>query len=213
MKNTEQVKNALDLLRQADAGTEAPAFVETRLRAAFREKHVVAPAPVATVPWWSAWRMWAGVAMAGLVVGALVYRAAMPGSVEAPTPKTAPVAAVSKPAPVVEQAVAPPAPAVAVAKAAPKASRPARVKRAEPVQTYSASAREGDEFLAIPYAPPMTAQDRGEVVRVRLPRQSLRQFGIPVNPERLFERVPADVLVGEDGIPRGIRFVRTTESR
>jgi hypothetical protein len=59
----------------------------------------------------------------------------------------------------------------------------------------------------------MLAQDRGEVVRVRLPRQSLRQFGIPVNPERLLERVPADVLVGEDGIPRGIRFIRTGESR
>jgi len=63
-----------------------------------------------------------------------------------------------------------------------------------------------EEFYAIPYAPPITAQDRGEVIRVRLPRQSLRSMGFPVNPERLFERVP-------DGIPRGIRLIRTSEAR
>jgi corrinoid protein of di/trimethylamine methyltransferase len=34
-------------------------------------------------------------------------------------------------------------------------------------------------------------------MRVRLPRQSLRSLGIPVNEERMFERAPADILMGE----------------
>jgi len=70
------------------------------------------------------------------------------------------------------------------------------------------AAQRTEEFFAIPFAPPMTVQDRGEVIRVRLPRQSIRSLGIPINADRMSERIPADVLVGEDGIPRGIRLVR-----
>ena len=61
--------------------------------------------------------------------------------------------------------------------------------------------------MAIPYAPPFTRIDQGQVVRVRVPRQSLRSLGLPVNEDRMFERVPADLLMGEDGVPRAIRFV------
>jgi hypothetical protein len=50
-------------------------------------------------------------------------------------------------------------------------------------------------------------------MRVRLPRQSLRSLGIPVNEERMLEREPADILMGEDGLARGIRFVSASEQR
>jgi len=60
----------------------------------------------------------------------------------------------------------------------------------------------------MPYAPRFTAEDRGQLVRVRLPRESMRSFGLPVNQDRMVQSVTADVLIGEDGIARAIRFVQ-----
>jgi hypothetical protein len=45
-------------------------------------------------------------------------------------------------------------------------------------------------------------------MRVELPRSTLAGFGLPVNMERVNERVKADVLVGPDGQARAIRFVQ-----
>jgi hypothetical protein len=56
------------------------------------------------------------------------------------------------------------------------------------------------------YMLPMS--EGGQVVRVELPRSALASFGLPVNAERINERVKADVVVGNDGIARAIRFVR-----
>lgn len=50
--------------------------------------------------------------------------------------------------------------------------------------------------------------DSGHVIRVELPRTALANFGLPVNVERAGGRVKADVLMGDDGIARAIRFVR-----
>src|SRR5271165_1520502 len=46
----------------------------------------------------------------------------------------------------------------------------------------------------------------GAVMRVELPRSAMRMVGLPVNEERMFERVQADVLVGQDGTARAVRF-------
>jgi hypothetical protein len=48
----------------------------------------------------------------------------------------------------------------------------------------------------------------GHLVRVELPRSAMASFGLPVNYERADGRVKADVLLGDDGIARAIRFVR-----
>jgi hypothetical protein len=50
--------------------------------------------------------------------------------------------------------------------------------------------------------------ESGHLVRVEMPRSALARFGLPVNAERTGERVKADVLIGDDGIARAIRFVR-----
>jgi hypothetical protein len=47
----------------------------------------------------------------------------------------------------------------------------------------------------------------GAVMRVRVPRATMRQFGLPVNPELLSDRVEAEVLLGQEGTARAIRFV------
>lgn len=52
---------------------------------------------------------------------------------------------------------------------------------------------------------PMTS---GQVVRVVVPRSAMNYFGLPINVDRSNEKVKADVLVGEDGLARAIRFVR-----
>ena len=58
------------------------------------------------------------------------------------------------------------------------------------------------------------ALDRHEpaqLVRIRLPRREMRKFGLPVSEE--FERtsIQADVLIGQDGIARAVRFVSQSQ--
>jgi hypothetical protein len=64
------------------------------------------------------------------------------------------------------------------------------------------------DFFPVGYTSPMNLQDGGQVMRVELPRSTLAGFGLPVNMERINERVKADVLVGPDGQARAIRFVQ-----
>ncbi len=45
-------------------------------------------------------------------------------------------------------------------------------------------------------------------MRVAMPRSVLPSFGLPLNQERVYEPVKADVIVGADGIVRAIRFVK-----
>jgi len=50
--------------------------------------------------------------------------------------------------------------------------------------------------------------ERGQVIRVELPRSALISFGLPMNEERSREPIKADVVLGEDGLARAIRFVQ-----
>lgn len=50
--------------------------------------------------------------------------------------------------------------------------------------------------------------DSLQLMRVELPRSALVSFGLPMNVERADQRIKADVLIGNDGVARAIRFVR-----
>lgn len=64
------------------------------------------------------------------------------------------------------------------------------------------------EFLPlVADAPSATPLEGGQLVRVQLPRAALATLGLPLNAERGNEPVKADVLVGNDGLARAIRFV------
>lgn len=63
------------------------------------------------------------------------------------------------------------------------------------------------DFVSVGYGSALDLQEGGQLVRVELPRLALAQFGLPVNMDRVDERVKADVLVGADGVARAIRFV------
>jgi len=75
-------------------------------------------------------------------------------------------------------------------------ARPAADSRAQEIAT---------EFIPLgQYA----QTEEGHLVRVELPRSALASFGLPVNAESAGGRVKADVLLGEDGTARAIRFIR-----
>jgi hypothetical protein len=82
----------------------------------------------------------------------------------------------------------------------------------QPYVNTTASASTDDDiatdFIPLSYGAGLGGTDGGHVVRVELPRTAMAQFGLPVNAERSAEPVKADVLLGEDGLARAIRFVR-----
>jgi hypothetical protein len=53
----------------------------------------------------------------------------------------------------------------------------------------------------------MTDFDRGDVVRVGLPRAALASWGWPLEGDVAGDAVEAEVLVGEDGRARAFRLV------
>ena len=64
------------------------------------------------------------------------------------------------------------------------------------------------EFIPLVQGGQYAQAEEGHLVRVELPRSALASFGLPVNAEASGGRVKADVLLGEDGTARAIRFVR-----
>jgi plasmid stabilization system protein ParE len=77
-----------------------------------------------------------------------------------------------------------------------------------------AQRREGEEFVtgfyALPYAENSDHIMSGEVVRVQLRGSALPGIGFPMalNGDTAAEQITADLIVGENGLPLAIRFVR-----
>jgi hypothetical protein len=64
------------------------------------------------------------------------------------------------------------------------------------------------DFLLLRYGDDHGPMESGEVIRVQMPRSALITLGLPVDVEHADEPVMADLLIGEDGLARAIRFVR-----
>jgi len=77
------------------------------------------------------------------------------------------------------------------------------VSNARTTGTYSVT-----DFVPVPFADRIGPEDPGMVVRVQLTRASLAELGYPVDDVYSSEWIRADVLVGEDGWPRGVRVVQ-----
>jgi hypothetical protein len=63
-------------------------------------------------------------------------------------------------------------------------------------------------FFTLPEARDLPPPEAETMVRVQLPRSTMRLVGLPVNEERADERIRADMLLGQDGIARAVRFVQ-----
>ncbi|MGA9769850.1 MAG: hypothetical protein WBV94_12470 [Blastocatellia bacterium] len=64
------------------------------------------------------------------------------------------------------------------------------------------------DFIPLVQGDSLNLMESGQLVRVELPRSALVSFGLPMNMEHADQRVKADVVVGNDGLARAIRFVR-----
>ncbi|HXZ19925.1 MAG TPA: hypothetical protein VEG63_08240, partial [Candidatus Acidoferrales bacterium] len=64
------------------------------------------------------------------------------------------------------------------------------------------------DFVAFYPGADVGSLDSGALVRVRMPSSALESFGLPVAQGSEDDWVTADLLVGQDGSPQAIRFVR-----
>ena len=179
MKSGDWVVTALRALAEHDREREAPEEVESRVLSAFRQNRGKTRTR----------RKARTVALATLAVAAgITLFFARPH----PQPKqVAPMA-------VKEQPIAVAAPPVPMPKALPKARSVKRRPSQQPREIVT------QFFPLMDAAPPF---ERGELLRVTVPASTMRSVGLPVNEERLGDRVYADVLVGQEGLARAIRFV------
>jgi len=102
------------------------------------------------------------------------------------------------PVPVRQQPIAVAAAPVPLLTQVPKATPRVRPVKRQPREIVT------QFFPLLDVAPPF---ERGELLRVTVPASTMRTVGLPVNEERLGDRVYADVLVGQEGLARAIRFV------
>ena len=84
---------------------------------------------------------------------------------------------------------------------------PARVEGAPEARPVPAGGGQALQFVALPTAIGLPALESGHIVRVELPAADLPAYGFDVTPQPAAGAVQADVLVGQDGQPRAIRFV------
>ncbi len=63
-----------------------------------------------------------------------------------------------------------------------------------------------EEFIAVPYAPPLAAGEIVRMVRTELDLSSLAALGVNPMPLASGDSVVGDVVVGQDGFPRAVRF-------
>jgi hypothetical protein len=68
-----------------------------------------------------------------------------------------------------------------------------------------ASALSSDDFIAVPYTPPLAPGEMVRMIRAVMYPETLVSMGVAVDPA-LAGDVPVDVVVGEDGFPRAVRI-------
>jgi len=196
LANEQSLSGLLAVAAAEDAGRATPPEVERVLRSAFRGTGFTIPRGR------RAWRLGAAgaVAAAVLVVMFSVMTRGLqePRTAKMPTFVPPPAKEPTKViAPIYRETRKPPA-------------RTLRASRRKPVMPRLRPAGEGrevaTEFIPVVYDPEPV--EHGRMVRVRLPRSALAAFGLPMNEQRAEETIQADVVLGEDGLARAVRFVK-----
>lgn len=214
LEDARALTGGLRYVASVDAQEQAPARVEALLIAAFRERHSASLPVPAIAP--AASRRWlyiaAGVAASALIAILISLIAMQTRNAETSSPEEAKT---HQEAPAGAQTPSPePAPEKHVVSGNPKrGGRPIKpVIRSKPTAPDANVPRReveiATDFFPLVNRESLNQLDSGQLVRVELPRSALMSFGLPMNMERAGERIKADVVVGEDGLARAIRFVR-----
>ncbi|MGH9771640.1 MAG: hypothetical protein ACRD4Q_08070 [Candidatus Acidiferrales bacterium] len=88
-----------------------------------------------------------------------------------------------------------------------KASIAAPGDQAAENQAQASSLEYATPFVPLPYADDPATLEGGTVVRVVLSRAALASLGVPVVDVSAGERIPADIVLSEDGAPQAVRLV------
>ena len=183
---------ALAALAAATRGCGAGPAVEERLVTAFRSRHRDSAAPRSAL----LRRAWIpGAAAAVLLLSLGAWRLPRVSAPPAPGPPKVAIMPAALPAP---------SPASSRVR---KPQRPQVARRAAPVLRREPEPEEG-VFMPLPEAARLSPAESLDVVRVQLPRSTMMRFGLPVSAELAWEPVNADVVFGQDGMARAIRFVK-----
>ena len=216
LRDEETLTRGLQLLTADMDSLSAPPELELKLREAFRQgrKVVVPMARRAARPryWWAAV---AAVLLVAMTAAAMWWRSTAPQQEMAN--KTTPPQQVETPSGPREQPALKSAEYTAVNE--PSKRLPQMLPKSIHRNTASRRATEtpmanhvtseiATDFMPLGDFSPVSLQDGGQIVRVKLRRSALVRFGLPVNMDRYNENVKADVLVGVDGLAHAIRFVQ-----
>jgi hypothetical protein len=197
--NDDSIRDLLRVLGEADASAEAPPEIELRLRKKFRA-HRRRRALRHMAPW----TLLAPAAAVIVLLFVFVHR----------KPAMAPVNQMNQMSQMSQMSQMNQGPihtAAARALGHTLPPQPGSPSTAMPVRkSVAAPPRQPEEidtdfFLLMDPAPPF---ERGKMLRVELPASAMEMVGLPVNEEHLADSVQADVLIGEEGLPRAIRFVK-----
>jgi len=184
--------NVLAEVTEAAAGSvcelQTPPKIEAVLLSAFREKR----------RYTTLWRTfeWAAAGAAAAMLVAVLWISSTRGKVQ---PSPAPRKSVSSQSKGPLDATGP---ALSQPDESPQGNE-AEASNGDSGGTYSVS-----DFVPVPFTDGIGPEDPGMVVRVQLTRASLAELGYPVADAPDEDLIRADVLVGEDGWPRGVRLVR-----
>jgi hypothetical protein len=173
-----EVPELLSELKQADRNLEAGPEIEGRVIAAFRRRRTQ--------------RVCGRVLTLAGAIAAVIVIVVIP-----PRP---PSARVERPSLRAGALPAPKAPSAAI----PPAAVPVKKESAPRHRQFTNTELATDFFPLMDTPPPF---ERGELLRVVVPAATMLQVGLPVSQEHWADPVQADILLGQEGLARAIRFV------
>jgi len=190
MAETESLDLGLRSLAAQDADRQAPSYIGAALMEEFRDESRSA----------SHRRVRGQLAVLGIAAALLLVLGYSMRHRSAPVEKTAP--------PVADVVVTHPSSPVNTQPAA----RP-DTQRHEAAVSQSVDSEYTTAFVPLPYADDVADIQDGAIVRVMLPRSALASLGMPVSYIDSAERVPADLVLTQDGTPQAIRLVSEESTR
>jgi hypothetical protein len=187
-------KLELSVLSEATRAVETPERTELRLRQEFRTRHRTMPARRAAVI--AAWAL----ATAAVVVGAISWR-----NWQRTRHEDSAMRQLTAPSTATEVAIG----GSQAGSGVERASNGASGQNLAHNNASAAPTSEDDEgqFTLLPGSVAADAEDVA-IWRVRMQRGALSALGFPVNEDRAGEWIQVDLLVGNDGLPQGVRLAR-----
>ena len=188
MADAAALAEATEMMGKNAREEQAPPLVEAALLAAFRNQNRRAS--------WRRTLEWASVGAAAAVL--LVFLWTVSGRSKVQT----------SPAPKKDVSSQSGMPLDAKATIPPKQQDESAGDSPVPVEASAGEAYAASDFAPVPFTGAITPDDPGMIVRVQLTRASLAQLGYPVAETPDEDLILADVLVGEDGWPRGVKLIQ-----